>query len=121
MRYLVDECLGQSMVSQLRDRGNDVAWVREVASGMSDEDVLAWSFRDERVLITEDFDYGQLIYERDLEAYGVVIVRLSAFAGSWIEVVSTVVGLLEKAQRKLAGNLTIIGSTRIKSRPLPAQ
>ena len=51
--------------------------------------------------------------------FGVLIVRLSAFQGSWHEVVATVVALIDKAQRKLAGNLTVLGSTRIKSRPLP--
>ena len=51
--------------------------------------------------------------------FGVLIVRLSAFQGSWHEVGETGVALFGKAQRKLGGNLTGLGSERIKSRPLP--
>jgi predicted nuclease of predicted toxin-antitoxin system len=120
VRYLVDECLGRRIVTELRDRGNDVVWVRESASGMSDEDVLAWSVRDRRVLLTEDFDYGELIFGQGRSAYGVVILRLSAFRGSWAEVATAVTQRLEKVQGRLTGNLTVLDPTRIKPRALPA-
>lgn len=120
MRYLVDECLGRRLVSALRDRGHDVEWVRESASGASDEDVLAWSARDRRVLLTTDFDYGELIFGRGKPAYGVVILRLSDFAGSWVEVVAAVAERLEATQSRQAGSLAVLGLSRIKTRALPA-
>jgi hypothetical protein len=87
---------------------------------MSDEDVLAWSVRDRRVLLTEDFDYGELIFGQGRSAYGVVILRLSAFRGSWAEVATAVTQRLEKVQGRLTGNLTVLDPTRIKPRALPA-
>ena len=115
----MDECLGRHIVSELRKRGNDVEWVRESASGISDEEVLAWSFRDQRILLTEDSDFGELIYGRGRPAYGVVILRIRAFQGSWVEVVMAIVELLETVQTKLIGNLTVLDPTRIKPRALP--
>jgi hypothetical protein len=71
------------------------------------------------VLLTEDFDFGELIFGRGKPAYGVVILRLSAFRGSWAEVVTAVAERLEKVQSRLIGNLTVLDPTRIKPRALP--
>lgn len=117
---MVDECLGRGIVLGLRDSGNDVLWVRETAGGMADEDVLAWSYRDRRVLLTEDFDFGELIFGRRRPAYGVVIIRLSAFRGTWVQVVAAVVERLDAMQSKFIGNLTVLDPTRIKPRAIPA-
>lgn len=87
---------------------------------MADEEVLAWSYRDRRVLLTEDFDFGELIFGRGQPAFGVVILRLSAFRGSWAQVVAAVIERLDAAQSKFVGNLTVLDPTRIKPRAIPA-
>ncbi|NGO51773.1 DUF5615 family PIN-like protein [Allomesorhizobium camelthorni] len=121
MRYLADECLGRLIVSKLRDHGHDVEWVGDVSKGIPDELVLAWSVRDERVLLTEDFDYGDLIFSRGHPAYGVVVLQLSTFPGPWDEVASAVVERLADQESRFLGNLTVLGRTRIKPRELPAR
>ena len=115
----MDECLGRRIVVALRDKGHDVDWVRESKGGAADEDLLAWSVRDRRVLLTADFDYGDLIFGQGKSAYAVVILRLSEFQGSWAEVAIAVVDRLEAMQSKLIGNLTVLGPSRIKTRALP--
>jgi len=120
VRYLVDECIGRLIVSKLRDRGDDVAWVRDTAPGMPDDMVLDWSVRDGRVLLTEDFDYGDLIFAQGHPSTGVVILQLSDFPGSWNEVAAAAVARLVDKQDGFLGNLTVLGRTRMKSRALPA-
>lgn len=119
MRYLVDECLGLLIVTKLKDLGHDVVWVRDVAKGTPDEKVLEWSARDERVLLTEDFDYGDLIFAKGQEAFGVVILQLSDFSGAWEQVASDAVTRLNGKHSSFVGNLTILGRTRLKIRALP--
>ena len=119
-RYLVDECLGQLVVSNLRKIGRDVAWVRDGSEGLSDEDVLAWSVRDQRVLLTEDYDYGELIFGRGRSAYGVVILQLSEFEGTWSEVAGELTNRIVTSEEKFRGFLTTLGNDRVKSRPFPA-
>jgi predicted nuclease of predicted toxin-antitoxin system len=120
VQYLVDECLGLLVVTKLRDAGHDVEWVRDGAEGTPDETVLEWSVRTKRILITEDFDYGDLIFAKGHPAFGVVILQLSGFQGSWDEVASKAVERLIDSQGGFIGNLTVLGRTRIKSRALPA-
>ena len=121
MRFLADECLGHLIVSKLRESGHDVEWVREIAKGIPDEKVLARSVRDSRILLTEDFDYGDLIFARGHASIGVVIIQLSDFSGSWAEVASEVVARLNEMQGGFPRTLTVLGRTRVRARALPAR
>lgn len=46
--------------------GHDVRAASEVAPGASDEDLLALAYNEQRVLITDDKDFGELVYRRGL-------------------------------------------------------
>lgn len=121
MRYLVDECLGHSVVRNLREAGHDVKWVGESSKGIPDEMVLAWSVGENRVLLTQDFDYGELIFGRGHTANGVVIVQIADFSGSWEETAVAISKRLADLQPGFAGHLTVIGRDRVKSRRLPVR
>ena len=57
-RFLVDESLGIGVTQYLRKAGWNVKDVSEVGlSGHSDEDVLAFAERDDRILLTHDEDF----------------------------------------------------------------
>jgi len=77
MRFLANENLPRAAVEGLRAAGHDVAWIRIEAPGASDEQVLARSRDEARVLITLDKDFGELVLRRGLGAsQGVVLLRL---------------------------------------------
>jgi hypothetical protein len=52
MRFLADENFPGDAVTALRAAGHDVLWIRTDAPGITDQDVLARSFQDARVLLT---------------------------------------------------------------------
>ena len=60
MRFLVDENFPGTAVTVLEAAGHDVVWVRAVAPGASDLDVLASAAREKRILVTFDKDFGEL-------------------------------------------------------------
>lgn len=76
MRWLADECVAASLVAFLRADGHDVLYVAEVAAGFSDVDVIALAFREKRLLLTEDKDFGDLVFRRGSAAPGVVLMRI---------------------------------------------
>lgn len=120
MNYLVDECLGHSLVAELRKDDNDVQWVREIAPGMVDHEILAWSVAHRRTLITEDFDFSDLIFRDRLPSYGTVIVQSDQFEGSRVEKAAAIARRLRDVGTNLIGHLTIVGKDRTKSRALPS-
>ncbi|MGH8727248.1 MAG: DUF5615 family PIN-like protein [Burkholderiales bacterium] len=62
MRFLADESCDFRVVRELRDSGHDVTAILELMPGALDEAVIALALREDRVLITEDKDFGQLVY-----------------------------------------------------------
>jgi len=76
MRFIVDECFGPVVVAWLRGEGHDVISIYQVARGAIDEDILAWATRDDRVLITLDKDFGDLVFRDRLPHRGVILLRL---------------------------------------------
>jgi len=76
MRFLADENFPRAAVVALVAAGHDVAWVRVIAPGAADVAVLALAAREERILLTFDKDFGELVGRSALpKACGVVLVR----------------------------------------------
>ena len=61
MKFLIDVCTGRSLAEWLRSKGYDVVEVRERNCKMSDEEILAWAVKENRILITMDKDFSELI------------------------------------------------------------
>jgi predicted nuclease of predicted toxin-antitoxin system len=62
MRFLANENFPMMSVIRLRDAGYDVVYGSEDAPGAEDSLVLERAVREERIILTFDRDYGELIY-----------------------------------------------------------
>ena len=76
MRFLADENISRLVVERLRAAGFDVSSVRETRPGASDKDVLDEAGSDDRVLITEDRDFGELVVRQRLKVRGMILLEL---------------------------------------------
>ncbi|MBW3600640.1 MAG: DUF5615 family PIN-like protein [Planctomycetes bacterium] len=77
MNLLADECCDALVVAGLRGDGHDVVYVKEAAPGSDDQTVLQLAYGQQRILLTEDKDFGELVVRLKLPAYGVLLVRMS--------------------------------------------
>jgi len=77
MKFLADECCDKGSVNALRADGNDVLYVVESMQGSIDELVLKKAYEDERILLTEDKDFGGLVYRLKKPAFGIILLRFS--------------------------------------------
>ena len=76
MKFIVDECTGPSVAGWLINVGHDVYSVYELSRGLSDESVLEIARKDGRVLITNDRDFGEMIFRLKMQHCGVIFLRL---------------------------------------------
>jgi len=73
VKFLVDSCAeSRALLSALKDLDCDVLSGRECLPHASDEEVLAFAVAENRVLITEDSDFGELVFLRGLPHPGIV-------------------------------------------------
>lgn len=76
MNFLADENIHADIVAWLRATGHDVLYAAEVLQRRSDDDLLAIARKEQRILITDDKDFGELIFHQRLATSGIVLIRL---------------------------------------------
>jgi len=76
MRFLVDECTGPAVAAWLRSLDHDVFSVYEDARGLSDDKIIKLAYAENRILITNDKDFGEKIFRERYPHCGVVFMRL---------------------------------------------
>src|SRR5687767_11049488 len=71
MRFLADESCDFAIVRALRAAGHDVLAVVDVSPRAADPNVIDLAVRDNRILLTEDKNFGQLVYSSGTPSAGV--------------------------------------------------
>jgi predicted nuclease of predicted toxin-antitoxin system len=80
MKFLLDENIDARLHPFLQERGHDVTSVaKDYYYGLVDEDILAMAYQEERIIITNDRDFGELIFRQGRPHSGVILFRLTPF------------------------------------------
>jgi predicted nuclease of predicted toxin-antitoxin system len=114
--WLADECVDASLVAQLRRTGEDVAYVAEFSSGLSDAEAIALAQRERRLLLTEDKDFGDLVFRQGRPVPGVLLLRIEPDQREikWPRLQFVIARLGDG----LFGRYTVLEPTRFRSRRL---
>jgi predicted nuclease of predicted toxin-antitoxin system len=72
VKFLVDLCAGRRLAAWLRNQGHDVVESRERGLDPGDRILLEWAATEDRVLITMDKDFGELIFIEELPHCGLI-------------------------------------------------
>lgn len=78
MKIVADKCVYGPIVVRLRVDGHDVIAAKDVMCGSDDPDVLALAVRENALLLTQDHDFGELIYRQQMPHTGVILLRLAS-------------------------------------------
>jgi predicted nuclease of predicted toxin-antitoxin system len=77
MKFIVDECTGPTVAKWLAIEGHDVISISPDRKGISDKEILKIAVSEERILITNDKDFGELIFKNNHSHCGVILLRLT--------------------------------------------
>jgi predicted nuclease of predicted toxin-antitoxin system len=76
-RFLANENFPAKAIQWLRKRGDDVVYAAEVLTGSTDEELLRKAAEEERIILTFDRDFGELVFHRRMKSIGgIVLIRL---------------------------------------------
>jgi len=117
MQFLADECCDALIVRTLRALQHDMLYIAEEAPGIVDSDVLKRSLEQERVLITEDRDFCELVFRDNRPAYGIILVRIPA--QHRIEKAARITALVATYGQELQGCIATPTVQNMKLRRLP--
>jgi len=114
IRFLADESCDFAAVRSLRSTGYDVVAVAESLPSASDKEVLRIAVEEERILITEDSDFGEWVFAYGEKMKGVLFIRFPGNARSSLG--ETVVLFVEKHGMDLIGSFTVLQPGRARIR-----
>ena len=116
MRWLADECVDAMLVTRLRGAGHDTVYMAEVAQSTSDVDIIAWAQREDRLLLTEDKDFGELVFRWRAALPGLVLLRIDPRRHElkWKRLKAAV----DRYGQSLMGKYTVVEEARLRTRPL---
>lgn len=114
MKFVVDESSGQSVVNELRRLGHDAISIQELFPGMDDPPILEIAVDDDRIVITNDKDFGELVYRSGMPHVGIVLFRLDdEGVGNRVRMMKKV---LQACGDKLIGSFTVASERKIRIR-----
>lgn len=112
MKFLVDESTGLWVSKKLKQMGLDAVSVIDCMKGADDEEIMARAVKEDRVIITNDKDFGRLagFYKPP----GVILLRLrDERVENKIKFVSFV---LTSYSEDILGNILIVSERKIRVR-----
>jgi predicted nuclease of predicted toxin-antitoxin system len=117
MRFLADESCDSIIIKTLREAGHDVLAVSEITPRAEDSEVIRLARRGKRILLTEDKDFGQLVFAHGEKTLGVLFLRFPFSARN--QIARDVSDLITQQDEKLIGCFVTIQPGRIRISHVP--
>jgi predicted nuclease of predicted toxin-antitoxin system len=119
VRFLVDECLSPALAAALCKGGHDAVHIVDLGQrGAPDTVVMQLARLQQRVLVSADTDFGELLARNHASEPSVVLFR-----GDEVDpaaLAATLLGNLEQVEQVLvSGAIVVILDDRIRVRRLP--
>ena len=115
MRFLADESCDFAVVRALRAAGFDVLAVSELSPRTDDAVVIELALQEDTILLTEDKDFGQLVYAEQRENRGVVLVRFPASVRTSLP--KAMLDLVKEHRETLFDRFTVLQPGRVRFGP----
>ena len=117
MKFLVDECVGPTVAKWLKKNKYDTISIYDGLQGIDDDSVLDKAFSEDRILITSDTDFGEMVFKKKQQHYGVLLLRLvDERPSNKIHVLKTV---LQHHSQDLLGNFVVATEKTIRITKFP--
>ncbi len=116
MRFLADGSCDFAVARALRAEGHDVLAVSEFQQRSVDETIMKLAMIEDRILLTEDKDFGRLSFAARGDSPGVILTRFPAFARGTLAAAAR--RLIAEQGARLAKVFVVLrpGSARISTR-----
>jgi predicted nuclease of predicted toxin-antitoxin system len=99
LRFIVDECTGDGVAKWLKMSGYEAYSVYTENKGAEDDWILEKAIKENYIVITNDKDFGMLVFKKGKGHRGVIFLRLQR--ESTENKIETIKKVLEQCREKL--------------------
>lgn len=112
LKFIVDECIGSLIAKWLTSIGYDVISIATEMRSSTDLTILNKAFSENRIIITNDKDFGDLVFHQKIQHAGIILMRLQN--GSSENKVKVLENLLLNYSNHLAYNFIVVSEANIR-------
>lgn len=116
MKFLADENIEKTIVQALKDLSYDVIWIGDDYRSISDSNVLNICVAQKRILITNDKDFGELVFLEKRVSEGVLLLRYEKEDSN--EKVKKVIFFIKKYKNRIKNNFIVLSEKGIRIRKI---
>ena len=116
MKFVVDESTGKGVAKFLKEEDYDTVYIGTDDKGIEDSEIMKKAVEENRIIITNDKDFGELAIRQKRKSKGILILRLQIETPE--NKIKTIKNVLEEHKDKLENNLVIAKENQIKTRNL---
>ncbi len=115
---IADENIFDVIIEALENEGYDVLSIKNSSfRGISDYDISSLSINPPRIIITEDKDFGDIVFLENKQVTGVILLRYKAFERPEI-IKELILYLKEESLDSLTNNFVTISPDKIRIRKI---
>ena len=116
MKFLADVNIEKTIVDELKKMGHDILWVADVDRHLDDLSIFKIARKETRILLTNDKDFGEIVFRQKLAPTGIVLFRVK---GQDVrEKVKLLKKLLAVYSDKIANHFVVVARDKIRFIPV---
>ncbi|MBZ0169685.1 hypothetical protein MELA_01131 [Candidatus Methylomirabilis lanthanidiphila] len=115
-KFITDVNVEKGVVDFLRDEGYDVKWVADLDVAMSDQRLLDLANKEQRILVTNDKDFGELTFLQKKLSVGIILIRIKGRKAS--DKVKLTKKLLQDHSDRLPNHFVVVSRTKFRFIPM---
>ncbi len=116
LKFLVDESTGRKVAIAIRSEGFDTISVIDDLRGARDLAIIQRAIKEQRIIVTNDKDFGELVFRFRLFPKGVILLRLKDESAK--NKVKIIKSILREHLHQLEGNFLIVTEKQIRKRSI---
>lgn len=116
IKFLANVNVEKPLVDFLDEKGFDIKWITNIDKRMPDARVCEIANKEQRVIITNDKDFGEIVFLQKKITYGVILLRIKGQNSS--EKIILIEKLLDKYPDKIADHFVIVTKEKFRFIPL---
>lgn len=76
LKFLADVNIEKLIVDELKKLGYDITWIAEENPSLDDISIFKIAQKENRILLTNDKDFGDIVFRQKLVSSGIVLFRI---------------------------------------------
>ena len=116
IKFLVDENVGFSIIEYLRELKFDTKAVSELFPSRDDIYILDKAYKEERIIVTNDKDFGHMVFKSNLSSAGIILFRFNDESPELKR--NAIKTILSLPEEKVLNHFIVASENKIRIRPL---